>query len=311
MNKELEKINDKLQNLYEERQQNTKLGKRIREVNGKLTKLHNQAKKRKSALSKEKKQFERVEKYSTNKLFKTILGDREKQLEKERQEYLQAALEYNSIVDMIELLDYELEVIGGKHQNEEALELKLDKLIVEKENKLKIYDKKASEAIKSYDSKILNQKLLLKEMDEAEQVGKYCMSLLNDTIRNLRKVQNWGYVDSGYGNYAKRSFVEKSRILVANTKVHLDKFSKELSDVYSNLNVEFQLENFNNFINIFFDNLITDWIIQRQIHNALNNISSVKDKVNRLLANLQSDVNTAQATIVKLIEDKKEFIVNL
>ena len=157
------------------------------------------------------------------------------------------------------------------------LEEKLNDLIKKKEEKLKSFDLIAANSISRFDSKIFDQRTLIIAIIEAEQIGNECLQLLKEIMRNLNKVKNWGYTNYGgqgsYSTYAKRSFIEKSRMLIANTNVNLGKFSKELSDVYNGVDKQsesnFKLETFDNFINIFFDNLITDWIVQQKIFNAL------------------------------------------
>ena len=319
MPKQLDKINQQLQDLHEEKQLNSKLGIRIKEIYTQLKKLASQVKKRKSKLENERSDFERYQKYNTSKLFRAILGGRETQLEKERQEYLQAALEYNSTVDTIELLEFELDVIHKKYRDESALELKLNDLVKKKEQKLKSFDLIAAKSISRFDTKIFDQRALIIDIIEAEQIGIECQQLLNAIIRNLNKVRNWGYSNFGgqgsYSTYAKRSFIEKSRMLIANTNVKLGKFSKELSDVYKNIDEQveskFKLDTFDNFINIFFDNLITDWIIQQKIFNALKNIKAVLQMVNRLLTTLKTDHQLAIDTITSLEKEKTLFIINL
>ena len=125
MHHQLEKINKQLQDLHEEKQLNSKLGIRIQEIKKQLQNLDIQVKKRKSKLEDERSDFERYQKYNTSKLFRTILGSREVQLEKERQEYLQAALEYNTTVDTIDLLEFELGVIHKKHTDESKFRRKI------------------------------------------------------------------------------------------------------------------------------------------------------------------------------------------
>jgi hypothetical protein len=49
------------------------------------------------------------------------LGDREEKLEKEREEYLKASLRYNELYKSVGLIQFELDLLTNKEQNEEAI----------------------------------------------------------------------------------------------------------------------------------------------------------------------------------------------
>ena len=70
-----------------------------------------------------------------------------------------------------------------------------------------------------------------------------------------------------------------------------------------------KLDGFGRFIHIFFDNLISDWVIQRKIKNALNNVESTFDKTRRYVlviekekSNMERDINALQNNINEVLE---------
>ena len=60
---------------------------------------------------------------------------------------------------------------------------------------------------------------------------------------------------------------------------------------------------------MFFDNLITDWIIQQKIYNALNNSLNTRDKVTRMVKLLESEKPKVDKAIADLNETKKEYVL--
>jgi L-rhamnose isomerase len=90
-------------------------------------------------------------------------------------------------------------------------------------------------------------------------------------------------------------------------------FEKELLDVYHDIPEDFrvQLDSFNRFIDVFFDNLITDWIIQQKIYNALNNTLGIRDKVVRMLKTLETEVPKVNKVIEDLELQKKEYVLSV
>jgi len=65
---------------------------------------------------------ERLEKNGVSALFQKVLGNHEEQLEKERQEYLQEVLTYNSYIDELEVLNYEKKILANKVSRKQEIE---------------------------------------------------------------------------------------------------------------------------------------------------------------------------------------------
>ena len=61
-------------------------------------------------LNKELRDIEKLERLSTKAIFYKVLGSKEKQLEKERQEYLELSLKEEDLSNSIDLLEYELNI---------------------------------------------------------------------------------------------------------------------------------------------------------------------------------------------------------
>ena len=68
-------------------------------------------------LNKEEMDLKKLESASIRSLFHKILGDKEKQIEKERQQYLQTALKYNELSKSIELgISIQIEYFNAQRQ---------------------------------------------------------------------------------------------------------------------------------------------------------------------------------------------------
>jgi len=55
-------------------------------------------------------------------------------------------------------------------------------------------------------------------------------------------------------------------------------------------------------MDIFFDNLISDWVIQRKIKNAINNVDSTFDKTRRYVLVIEKEMATLQGNMKSLQE---------
>ena len=60
---------------------------------------------------------------------------------------------------------------------------------------------------------------------------------------------------------------------------------------------------------MFFDNLISDWIIQNKIKNSLANCLAVRDKVVRLVSSLKAEIPAINQEIKQLEQNRKKIII--
>ena len=65
-------------------------------------------------------------------LFQNILGENEEQYEIEKQEYLMAALQFNEAKKVVDLLNFEKDILLGKLDKEEEVKSKFEKLIFQR-----------------------------------------------------------------------------------------------------------------------------------------------------------------------------------
>src|SRR5687767_10856400 len=80
-------------------------------------------------LDKEQRDVELLEKEGFQSMLRKFIGDREQKLEKEKDEYVRAALRYNALFKSVELIKYELDLLEKKDQNEDAVKYHVEELI--------------------------------------------------------------------------------------------------------------------------------------------------------------------------------------
>jgi hypothetical protein len=92
---------------------------------------------------------------------------------------------------------------------------------------------------------------------------------------------------------------------------HLRQFEIELADVYrqQNYTLKIELGSFNSFVHVLFDNLISDWVIQQKIQNAVSNVAAVRDRVTRLLGNLEADRRSTGDEIGRLLKERERLVM--
>lgn len=257
---------------------------------------------------------ERLEKNGVTSLFKKILGNHEEQLEKERQEYLQEVLTYNSMIDELEVLKYEQNILKEKVNSKKEVEALYKLLLKQKEKAIKISHPVIAAELKKIDNLIAVSHQLINETDEAIESGNDVLKHLKLMIKNLKYVKQWGlYRMQGkgrYSSYEKKGYIDKARKLVGAIQVKFNIFEKELQDLYPDYDLNIDNYHFKAFVENFYDGLITDWIIVKKLQVALNSTVAATHKVNRLLSMIQTEKEKIEITLQSRDQERRELIKN-
>ena len=260
--KELDKVLKKYQDFERVNKHLIDLDKRIDESYKAMDKLER-------VMTKEQKEVEELEKLSLKGIFHKVLGSKAEQLEKERQEYLQAALKRNEHKKSIELLEYERGILENKLEKLQGIEAQAERMIKEREKNLMRDGSPVGRRILTISKTIDESKHLKREIKEAFHVGQQAFGVLQEMEGFLKNARNWGNWDmmggKGMSTYVKHTNIDRARARLHKAQNHLIRFEDELRDVYNprQLNLTLNLDSFTRFIDIFFDNLISDWIVQQ------------------------------------------------
>ena len=268
-------------------------------------------------LDKEYKDYEKLEGKSLKGFFYNVLGSKEDQLEKERQEYLQLSLRYDETKESIKLQEFELKVLQKKVDQYQDSFRRLNTL--KKKREAYLLRTNTADGVKL--RKIIDQMdaatRLSTDIDEALKVGNDLIVLLNNMIKLLRNARNWGRWDMHGGSnrqykYHKHSNIDRAKKVAYQIQTMMAAFEREVRDVYPDfqgLQTNFDLDRFNGFTDLFFDNLISDWIVQQKIVNSLNNVKAIHDRIMRLLQSLKVDKDKLTHDYNNLTKAKNNLIM--
>lgn len=245
-------------------------------------------------------------------LFRKILGDKESQLEKERQEYLEISLKFNSLKDQIEVLEFEGDVLQKKVLNIKTVEQEVETLKDLREREiLSGLESSLQNELRLIIHKMDNMVILKREIRESIDAGAISSRYLVELANLLKQVLNWGTwpSQSTYNEMVKRSRIAQASKLVAKVQYQLNKFGKEMEDL-GEQNMYFKLDKggMANFSSYFFDNLITDWIIQKKIKNSLNNVMLTNDRIVRTVQSLNHELEKIDRSMSELQVQRDHLI---
>lgn len=304
-----------LQKALQQQQKAEQIGRHLEQLSGQLQTSYDDLDRLAKQLEKEFKDIEKLEKLSLKGLFHKVLGSKEEQIEKERQEYLQVSLKYDEAKKSVELLEYEQKILNNKVVNIDLLRKNVEALVEARE----------AELIKTKTTRGSEILVILQQIDQlVAQVGnlkhvkknaQQALSMLDKMLSHLHKARDWGHWDmSGRKRdaaYFKHSSIDKAKELSYRVKHLLVRFKEDLRTIYGPNGVDFSIHfsSFNRFTDVFFDNLISDWIIQQKIQHALSNVANVRDRVMRILQSLDADIDEGKSTVATLKKERRKLVI--
>lgn len=263
---------------------------------------------------KENRDVLNLETSNITSLFYKILGSKEEQLKKEKQEALKAKLKYDQCKSNVNYLVEEAKKLVDELSSLEGCEKDYEDLINKKMEVISIEDKDTSEKLKKMIKRKENIFANIKEVDEAIEVGEEAIKYTEKTIRSLDKAEGWGVWDMLGGGMVttmiKHGHIDDAREHAEETQRILDRFKREISDINMVTSTEIFIGSFETFADYFFDGLIFDWIVQSEIGKTLDTVKNIKNQLDRAMSKLYEEKVTEEFMLNQLEEQIRSVIEN-
>jgi hypothetical protein len=246
--------------------------------------------------------------FSLKELFSSSLGDREQQLESERQRYLETVLRYRELKKSLQLLEFERDVLADKVLRLPELKSRLNILLRSREQLLDDSDVTLKRAIGRVDRRIMQQMQLKAKTEEAK---KHCYKV----IEYIYRVLDFFEATQGWGFFQHKRFAESHKIDQAET--YLSKIKQTLLTLEDELEAinqlakqeKFRLDIARRFASLYIDNLILDWMVSGKIKHAEETLDNVKDRMELVLEQLKLFARRTQERINDLEVDKRKILL--
>lgn len=307
-----EELNNELIEIKEKLRERQKLQGDIDKTRSMLSEKMSQLRELRLILEKEHADVKKLEGLSLNGLFHFILGDKDRQLNKERQEYLYAQLKYDECKHAVSALEKEIEGLKSRIAAIGELDTRYEDVVRKKEQLLTQNCGESTRKLSEISEAIADKQSDMKELNEAIAAGRLALKGLNQVVSSLRSAHNWGTFDLLGGGLISTA-VKHSRINSARESIHrvqqqLRIFQRELADVGSKTDIEIDIGSFATFADYVFDGLIVDWIVQSRINKSLDAAVRVSNNVQNVLMRLQNSCKDTQSKRNTLEQEKRKLI---
>jgi len=249
-------------------------------------------------LEKEKVDVKKLERTSLTALFYSVLGSREEQLEKERQELLSAQLRYQQVKHQVEALQREQNSLTRQIADLAGVEDQYKALLAEKEALLRQSNRVIAGQLMENAEQSADLASRLGEIAEALRAGRGVMSSLEGVLDSLESAQTWGVWDLLGGSListaVKHNRIDEARLGIHVVQERMSRFKRELADVRDPHELDIDISGFETFADYFFDGLIVDWVVQSKIEASLERAKGAKKAISQTLRRLQDLEQTLQ-----------------
>ncbi len=130
-----------------------------------------------------------------------------------------------------------------------------------------------------------------RELQEAIAAGEYARQQLEEAADSLRSASGWGMLDIFGGGFistfAKHSRLSDARQEIGEAKRALIRFASEAQDVDGSGGLRIDVGRFLTFTDFFFDDPISDVLVQSKIEKAREQVDQAIDEVDRMLETLR------------------------
>ena len=306
----MEKINNQIQELLLAKSQNKSIGERIEYLEDKLNKLALKEQAYLLRTEEELNDVRKLESLGLRSLFNKILGNLEEQLEKEKQEYLLAVIDHNSVKEEIEILKYEKDILQNKYRSHQKLDSELDGLIKKKEFLLKSYDSNFTKTLFQKESELGRYKLLVQKKEQLKSKAEQAKEVLNQILKQLEQVIDWPPSGKGkYASYAKKKYIDVARSKAVQAKVRLDEYIDLSSKLLRTETVNNDISEFENFLDHFYENLITDYVVKSHLEKTMDNIEDSLEDLSRAQQSVDVDLTALKTNISKVNDEMNQYIL--
>ena len=310
--KMLEELNNQLIDIKERVRIKRKLTSALTRTQQTLSEERYRLQKLEADLKKEGSDVKKIEGLSLTGLFYTILGSKDKQLEKERQEYLAVKLKHDECKDSVSALERDqidlkekMAAIGDPDSQYKSVLKRKEKLISEAQDD-------NAERLIGLSEELADAQSDVRELQEAIDAGDAVLGELEGVIGSLKSARNWGTWDMLGGGListaVKHSRIDRARASAQRVQQLLRRFQRELADVGSGSDLAVDIGSFATFADYFFDGLIVDWIVQSRIGRSLDSATNVRDKVQTTLSHLKQGLTKAQEKVTNVKQARRVLI---
>jgi len=252
----------------------------------------------------EKQDVDLLEGLTLKALFATILGSKEEQIQKERQELLVVEMQTRSTKHLIDSLLAEVNHLQNQISQLKNIEDDYQRVFKQKEQYLINQNPKSAGEIVENGNRLAQTRTEIREIEEAIQAGGAVRDGLDEVLTSLNSASNWGTWDMLGGGLIstviKHDHMDTARDASDRVKAQLVTFQRELADLSQFEDLTIEVEPLERFADLWLDSLLFDWMVQSKIIRSREHAQSAFHQVEKVLQTLETRLVVAKGALQDL-----------
>lgn len=238
---------------------------------------------------------DRLESRAWKNVFYRMTGQHAKRLESKRDAFANAMEKYESAKRDLETIEEQI------RENQHALNRAIDaeeeyrRLLAEKADALSTGAGSVAENIRMLRKEIVALDAQMQENGEAVRAGQTALHLIAELLDHLKWAENWSRVDlldgSVLSDAEKYSALREAERLLHALGNQLNRFNKELQDVFIRANLEMQADGWVQFADIFVDDLFSGIATLNRVKRVQTSVREIEKKIRGILNTLNQKQN--------------------
>lgn len=274
-------------------------------------------------VDKERRDVDELESWSLKEIFVKVTNKEEK-LEKEKEEYLQAAIALNEADKEIEMIQFELGILDEKITSKASLHATLKELHQQRQEEILRND--PNHPLKPVLHEIARLQQIDREFEEALERGGNTRLLLIEVGRHIHSAKSWTNKVLHDRPYRSRKIAEEvdgARLRLPKLRMEFTKFESELKEIFqfpeferwkqdqwSGLQQIHQLvEDLSGLTRRFVKGFMRELLVQKQLHDTLTLIDNLGHRLASTLKWLGTEQERLRTELAEWERQKRDLLI--
>ena len=264
-------------------------------------------------LEKKNREISSLESPSLLRFVRSAFIDREWQLEKKREEYLALSKKYDAYKTELAAVDFELDILENKMEEYEKLKNELEVQLENRMHELLTDNSSQGQAL----ARVKEESISLNENQESLQTARALadkcftnLTLLSAALRDVESWTNWKrrHKKNMAGN-SKAITIRKAKGYNVEIRLKMNELSVLLRNHgISHDSLEVNLISFENQFGMFFDNFLSDIVLNKSLQEGVANVEYVFGNLKNVKNLLEQKIRENGENLTRLSKVKDRIL---
>jgi len=308
-------IHDQLATAVRDRDERTRLGRRLAEARARVDELERAAEARASALRQEERDVERLESFSPTRIWAGLTGRRDTDLDRETAERDAARYALADVQARLATARWDADAYAEQVRGLGDVERRYTGALAAMDAWLRDHDPDSGERLTALSEERGRLEAEDHELAEAHAAGRRARECLVEADRLLSSAGGWSTWDTFGGGGLVTDTMKYARIDEATAQLRradeaLQAFSRELADVRMAAVRGVEVGEMTRLFDVWFDNIFSDWAVRDRIRDATERTRRAVAAVDAVLRDVSGCGQDVRARISLIAAERERMLLD-